>query len=393
MRRRAREHAGFVLLAVLTVSMLASLTVVSLLYRSRAEVTASTASRGSWQAMRAAMSGIERAIQVVAANGYDRARWHDVPEIFERQLVEEEGFERWYFTVYSPDEVALGDVRSGVEDQSARFRIGALDHDTLARLANIDVTRVDQLLADQDSALDSELGAYLTSWRTEYTIDRRYRRQVDINRDIDPVATLEIPEAAIEFIAEARRLADDRAAFRHPVELLDATLKISGEDGKERTIKSGIDTTGIHSILDRCRTDPHDSYATHTINVNTASAEILALVKGVDESLAQSIVTKRRGVDPRRRPGAHLGAGTPASPLMGRRARDGSSSGALRDPPQGPPRPRERSPLPPRQGPSQRRSREPHLLRRAPRGGRSRAESPPSPPQGSALPSGRGRDP
>ena len=68
--------------------MLASLTVVSLLYRSRAEVTASTASRGSWQAMRAAMSGIERAIQVVAANGYDRARWHDVPEIFERQLVE-----------------------------------------------------------------------------------------------------------------------------------------------------------------------------------------------------------------------------------------------------------------------------------------------------------------
>ncbi len=301
MRRRAREHAGFVLLAVLTVSMLASLTVVSLLYRSRAEVTASTASRGSWQAMRAAMSGIERAIQVVAANGYDRARWHDVPEIFERQLVEEEGFERWYFTVYSPDEVALGDVRSGVEDQSARFRIGALDHDTLARLANIDVTRVDQLLADQDSALDSELGAYLTSWRTEYTIDRRYRRQVDINRDIDPVATLEIPEAAIEFIAEARRLADDRAAFRHPVELLDATLKISGEDGKERTIKSGIDTTGIHSILDRCRTDPHDSYATHTINVNTASAEILALVKGVDESLAQSIVTKRRGVDPRRR--------------------------------------------------------------------------------------------
>jgi len=301
MRRRAREHAGFVLLAVLTVSMLASLTVVSLLYRSRAEVTASTASRGSWQAMRAAMSGIERAIQVVAANGYDRARWHDVPEIFERQLVEEEGFERWYFTVYSPDEVALGDVRSGVEDQSARFRIGALDHDTLARLANIDVTRVDQLLADQDSALDSELGAYLTSWRTEYTIDRRYRRQVDINRDIDPVATLEIPEAAIEFIAEARRLADDRAAFRHPVELLDATLKISGEDGKELTIKSGIDTTGIHSILDRCRTDPHDSYATHTINVNTASAEILALVKGVDESLAQSIVTKRRGVDPRRR--------------------------------------------------------------------------------------------
>jgi len=58
---------GFILVAVLIVVMLASMVVVSLLFRLQAEESATAAGAGSEQAWATAMSGIYEAMRVVGA--------------------------------------------------------------------------------------------------------------------------------------------------------------------------------------------------------------------------------------------------------------------------------------------------------------------------------------
>src|SRR5947208_1499409 len=62
-----QRSEGFILVAVLVVIMLASMVVVSLLFRLRAEETATAAGAGSEQAWAAALSGVYEAMRVAQA--------------------------------------------------------------------------------------------------------------------------------------------------------------------------------------------------------------------------------------------------------------------------------------------------------------------------------------
>src|ERR1044071_6849046 len=108
--------AGFILIAVLVVVMLSSMVVVSLLFRLRAEETATAAGAGAEQAWSAAMSGVTEAMRVTAQSAPGSVEWQDNAAAFHEHLVLDDGADRWYFTVYTAGDSEHEELRFGVTD-------------------------------------------------------------------------------------------------------------------------------------------------------------------------------------------------------------------------------------------------------------------------------------
>ena len=98
-----RNSAGTVLPMMMAVVALAAMTSVTLLFRSRAEVCASSTGQKSQQAYAAAMSGVRSAISIVHKSPGSMETWYDNPKLFRNQIVSVDGNETWYFTVYAPN--------------------------------------------------------------------------------------------------------------------------------------------------------------------------------------------------------------------------------------------------------------------------------------------------
>ena len=94
-------RGGFVLIAVLVVVLMASMVAISLLFRLKAEDTASAAGSSSEQAWSAAMSGVYEAMRIAAAARPGESDWYDNPGVFRDKLVVDDGIDRWFFSVYS----------------------------------------------------------------------------------------------------------------------------------------------------------------------------------------------------------------------------------------------------------------------------------------------------
>lgn len=370
-----RRRAGMVILAVIVLSSLGAMVVVSLLFSVRTEQLGAAASRGSRQAQLAAMSGVHRAAQVLS-EAFDRPSvWWDNPGLFRERLVHDDGVDRWYFTVFSPrdvdDDGSCPGLRHGLTDESAKFNVPMVDRRILESLPGMDGRKADALLDyvdagdetrkegaeqdyydqlpvpyrirngrpatlgelllvrgfdssllygedanrnrtldeqeddgaaslpedDSDGRLRSGLESYLTVWGIHRAIDREGRLQVDLNRDVDRLAELNLSDDTLRYIARLRAAgqAHDPGAqvFRHPVDLLDARRRYRDRDGIEKEIHSGIGPAELEGLLDRSCAYPFFDYITFAVNVNTAPAAVLSRLPDVDEELARRIVQKR----------------------------------------------------------------------------------------------------
>lgn len=146
MRRR-----GTVLATVLVVAALAATVAVSVLFFMRAEAGAFAALARGEQAWRAAMSGFRFAAAVAAAHPDDAEIWYDNPEIFQNQLVDDDGADRWHFTIYAENPIDSESVRYGLEDEAAKLNLNAADEETLAAFSPLPVELVDALLDWRDA--------------------------------------------------------------------------------------------------------------------------------------------------------------------------------------------------------------------------------------------------
>ncbi len=111
------------------ITAMTAMVAVSLLYGVRAEVSAVAEGAGGEQAYAAAMSGVQRAVNVLA-NGVET---YDNPDMFRNQLVLDDGNVKWYFTLYagSADGKTL---RYGLEDEAGKLNLNAAQPDTLRKL-------------------------------------------------------------------------------------------------------------------------------------------------------------------------------------------------------------------------------------------------------------------
>ncbi len=148
---KQRKQSGFVLVAVLIVVMLASMVVVSLLFRLHAEETAMVAGAGTEQAWSAAMSGVYQAMQLAANSPAGSLDWQDNPTLLRNRLVVDEGSDRWYYSVYSRNEADRDEVRFGLTDEASKLNLNEATAEMLEKLPRMTPYLVEGLLDFLDS--------------------------------------------------------------------------------------------------------------------------------------------------------------------------------------------------------------------------------------------------
>ena len=147
-----------------------------------------------------------------------------------------------------------------------------------------------------DSRLDLGLRQYLTVVSSDPNQDDDgVPRTVLQSRQRLP--GVELPAALTNFIAVLRT---NRVRLAHPAELLEKTLKVKDGRGRAVEVSSGVGKAELPLVLDLF-TCTSDTKMDGLINVNTASLRVLQTVPGIDEPLAEAILSTRRSISPEHR--------------------------------------------------------------------------------------------
>src|SRR4051812_3436473 len=141
---------------------------------------------------------------------------------------------------------------------------------------------------NRDSKLDPGLRAYATICSYDLDEDNDGQIRLDLNDTAETFFQVELPGPVVEYLNMVRT---NKIKIKHPSELLEAKTKLP--NGKE--IASGVGKAELPLMLDKF-TGTLDYHLPGLINVNTASAAVLQTIPGLDESVAQSIVTTRKGL-------------------------------------------------------------------------------------------------
>ncbi len=353
------------LVAVLVVVMLLSMLVVSLLLRCKAETTATGASLGTEQAWAAAMSGVEEALRVAAAAAPGATDWQELPAAFRDRLVFDDGAEQWFFSVFSmAGAESLAEFRHGLTDEASRLNVNTAHTANLEKLPRLTPALVaalrDFIDPDNDPRPEGAEQEYYSGLPRPYAIrngplasfdelllvrgftpallrgatptrvsgageeptpaaaDARTDRGIrplltvhsyDVNRDDDgiprtnlndpndPLPEIELPPGLTNFLAALRA---NNLALPHAADLLGASIRVKSEKGVEVEVTAGIGREELPAVLNYF-TAENAMVLDGLVNVNTASVEVLAALPGVDESLAEAIVSTRRSISPERR--------------------------------------------------------------------------------------------
>jgi len=364
MRRR-----GTILVSVLIIVALSAFAAAALMYRAQAEITAAVASSRSHRARSAAMSGLRRAMSILNIAREDQEVWYDNPELFQGQLVSEDGVNSWYFTIYAYNPSDPDLLRNGLTDEAGKINVNVAPADTLLRLPGMETELVDCLIdyrdrdedtrplgAEQDyynqlphpylirngalgtleellmvkdftgplvygedynmnglleqneddaeesfppdngdGLLDRGLLGLATVWSYERNLSNDGEARGNLNLGGRVVQAVGLGETTEEFV-ELYRAEDNQ--FSHPAELLEMEYELRQDHGQLRAgtvISSGVTAQNLADVLDRLTTEGPVLFG--KVNVNTASAEVLAALPGSDEDLADRIVGARTNLD------------------------------------------------------------------------------------------------
>jgi hypothetical protein len=151
---------------------------------------------------------------------------------------------------------------------------------------------------NQDGTLDRGLAQYLTLDSFDPDLTREGRRRTRLNDPSDPLPAIDLPPAFTNYLEAVRA---SKTRIEHPADLLDATSKVKDAQGAEVAIPSGISKDELPLVLEHFTARSSDKPEPGLINLNTASAAVLATIPGIDESLAESIVSSRTSLSPDRR--------------------------------------------------------------------------------------------
>ena len=150
---------------------------------------------------------------------------------------------------------------------------------------------------NNDGKLDRGLSPFVTVSSYDVNEDNSGVPRTDINLSNDPLPNVEFPAALTNFISILRT---NKLRLGHAAELLEGKIKIKDDKGKEIEIASGVGKDELPQVLDLF-TASQDSRFDGLIDINSASIAVLRTIPGIDEPLAESIVSARRSISPERR--------------------------------------------------------------------------------------------
>jgi type II secretory pathway component PulK len=173
------------------------------------------------------------------------------------------------------------------EDANQNFRLDPNEDDGDQRLP----------LDDKDGKLDLGLRQFLTVSSYEYDDDDEGVPRTALLDAGDALPKAQLPEPLVTYILALRT---NKITVAHAADLLEAKGKFKDESGKAVELASGVGRDELPLLLDLF-TANKEYRLTGLININTAPAPVLTTVPGIDESLAESIVSARRGLAADRR--------------------------------------------------------------------------------------------
>ncbi len=148
-----------------------------------------------------------------------------------------------------------------------------------------------------DGKLDRGLSQFLTVASYDPNEDQKGIPRTNLNLDNDPLPLVELPGPLTNFIYQLRT---NKQHLAHPVDLIDAKLVWTNATGIKNELASGVGKEELPLVLDLFTTTNASKFP-GLIDVNTASIAVLRTVRGIDEPLAESIVSGRRSISPERR--------------------------------------------------------------------------------------------
>lgn len=150
---------------------------------------------------------------------------------------------------------------------------------------------------NQDGKLDLGLKRLLTV--TSYELERTEAgvRKANINDPKDPLPSVELPEGLTNFIVALRT---NSMQIPHPASLLEMKISVKDAKGAAVELSSGVGKEELETVLKHFTCEEEDRKP-GMVNVNTASANVLAALPGLDEGLAERIVSARSSVTPEKR--------------------------------------------------------------------------------------------
>ena len=150
---------------------------------------------------------------------------------------------------------------------------------------------------NSDGILDMGFKRFLTVYSSDPNTDNDGVPRTNLNDPADPYKGVEFPPAMTNFISELRKA---NLRLENASDLLEATIKVKDEKGVERDVASEVGKAELPLALDMFTTTVLKSQD-GLINVNTAPIEALTTVPGIDEPLAESILSARRSISPEKR--------------------------------------------------------------------------------------------
>ncbi len=147
---------------------------------------------------------------------------------------------------------------------------------------------------NRDGRLDHGMAQYLTTSAYDPDLSRAGTRRVDLNDPAAPLPPVDFPPTFTNYVAAVRA---SGVHLGHPVDVLEATAKVKDANGQEISIASGITKEELPLVLDLFTTGS-ERRREGLINLNTASAIVLATLPGMDLSLAETLVAARPGLRP-----------------------------------------------------------------------------------------------
>ena len=367
-RHNSSVEAGIALVGVLVIVGLLSMIAISLMFRMQAAATASAATLRSEQAWATALSGLDRAIDVVSDPTRTSEGWLDNPTDFEHQLVYDDGSDKWYFSVFRWGGPETDGIAFGVVDEASKLPLNAtnvlqlmkvpnmtlpaaealadfVDGDSVVRdngaeqdsydlmpitytIPNKPVSFLDELLMaqgvsaghlygedanrnhrldanendadtlfppdNQDGTLGGGLHLFFTLHSRDWNVNRNNQPRLNINTaGLDPPPA-ELADETIAFLEAKRKSSQPIASL---ADLVNASLTVTDENQAQRELKSGVGPRELGQLMDRYTTDSQ-SIRPGRLNINTAPADVLAQVAGIDEALANTIASARQGLSP-----------------------------------------------------------------------------------------------
>ncbi|MCK4624932.1 MAG: helix-hairpin-helix domain-containing protein [Phycisphaerae bacterium] len=307
-------NRGTVIVMVLVIVAMLSLAAVGQMLVVRSESSAAEASRDGQQARAAAMSGIHRAMAMLATEPNNYRACTDSPEIFKEQLVTGDAETGWKFTVFTGDisDPSGASVRYGIEDEAGKININIASAETIRALPGVTDELVDSLadyrpLAtleelllvegftgpvvlgedanlngqlepneddadetfppdDGDGQLNRGLRPFANVISYEPNIDNEGNERININREKPDDLAEKLEEAGfgeniVKFIKAAR---EAKVKFTDPSQLLGMKLEVEDDrgsrprgrrggsgNGKKITIKSGVNADNLPLVMDK----------------------------------------------------------------------------------------------------------------------------------------------